>query len=203
MIVSCQHPLLSLISPPTVLNIRSALPSNRQSFALFLRLDALTHNKFTSLTYLSTYILPMARSDVQTLPLMAVNHISFAVPSPQDTARFFEKLLGFKRLKRPAAFENSFDGAWVCGMGLEVHFVQPTSSKRTNRSNRLSNVGKNLPIDPRNDHLSFLCTDRGENSPWRRVVDTLKAWDVRYVERNFPEDDLRQVSLKLVLFTFP
>lgn len=133
-----------------------------------------------------------------TLPLISVNHISFAVPQPRQTADFFQSVLGFKKLRRPAAFVDSFDGAWVCGMGLEIHFIQPThpnSNAVIHRvHDRLRNASADQPIDPRNDHLSFLCVDSGPTSAWDSVIRMLKEADVKYVERCFPEDDLKQVS---------
>lgn len=132
------------------------------------------------------------------LPLISVNHISFAVPFPRKTASFFVNVLGFKILKRPDAFEKSFDGAWVCGMGLEVHFIQPTApspsaTKLHHVHDRLLNADPNLPIDPRNDHLSFLCTQGSPNSAWDTIVRMLEEANVRYIERSFPKDDLRQL----------
>lgn len=133
---------------------------------------------------------------ISKLPLVSVNHISFAVPSPKQTAKFFEQVLGFSIITRPQAFKTSFDGAWVCGMGLEIHFIQPItpSPVNLNRNNdRLSNIMADIPIDPRNDHLSFLCSDQGPNSPWEQVIYMLEKAKTKYLERSFPQDDLRQV----------
>lgn len=30
------------------------------------------------------------------------------------------RVMGFQTIPRPRAFENSFNGAWLCGMGLEL-----------------------------------------------------------------------------------
>lgn len=130
------------------------------------------------------------------LPLTSVNHISFAVPSPRQTADFFHRVLGFKRLPRPQAFEETFDGAWVCGMGLEIHFIQPTPDANPRRHTAAIPAEGRKAIDPRSDHLSFLCRRHPDprQSDWHRVVETLKRCDVDFLERSFPGDNLRQVS---------
>lgn len=131
------------------------------------------------------------------LPLLAVNHISFAVPQPRQTATFFESVLGFRRLRRPAAIASRVDGAWVCGMGLEIHFVQPSERNLTRKSRAAAaaaaahNGGD--AIDTRNDHLSFLCTDEREDSAFERIIQTLQQSNVQFATYLFPEDDLKQI----------
>lgn len=67
---------------------------------------------------------------------------------------FFVQVLGFQRIQRPSSFD-SFDGAWVCGLGLEIHFIQKDNiSDSSCRSvSRLDNITSDQPIDPSNDHL--------------------------------------------------
>ncbi|PXF45420.1 hypothetical protein BWQ96_04835 [Gracilariopsis chorda] len=124
------------------------------------------------------------------LPLLAVNHISFAVPQPRQTANFFEKVLGFKRLRRPAAIADRVDGAWVCGMGLEIHFVEPSECNLARKARR---AHSRKGIDTRNDHLSFLCTDDTEDSGFERIMQTLEQSNVEYATYAFPEDNLKQL----------
>lgn len=126
---------------------------------------------------------PPSFQTIKPLPILSVNHISFAVPSPIATSKFFQSTLGFRSLPQPdiAAFRTS---EWLCGMGLEIHFV-----KRQAISERLRQVD----LDPRNDHISFLCPDTGLGSPWGRVVDMLEASDVHFIERQFPDINMRQV----------
>lgn len=156
----------------------------------------------TSAPSVPSYPTPTKSLPLERLPVMSINHISFAVPLPQLTANFFHKVLGFRILKRPVSFE-SFDGAWICGMGLEIHFIAVPHDRDINLPNRrqalgqdrLQNLEHDKEIDPRNDHLSFLCTDTEVDSPYQIVKRTLSNNDVRYVEREFPKDDLRQVRL--------
>lgn len=128
------------------------------------------------------------------LPLTSVNHISFAVPRPQETAAFFQRVLGFARLARPAAFEETFDGAWVCGMGLEIHFIAGAGPR-----------ARAARIDPCSDHLSFLSRDAADPaaSDFVRVRDTLAQASVPFLERDFPRDNLRQVRLQTRLCELP
>lgn len=145
----------------------------------------------------------LARIPRRPLPIRSVNHISFAVPSPSKTAEFFQTVLGFKLLPRPQAFEETFDGAWLCGMGLEIHFIQPTPGSRSRRPLVPVQL-KERAIDPRSDHLSFLCQWHPDpsNSDWHYVLETLDRHGVNYLERTFPQDDLRQVSC-ITTYTSP
>lgn len=33
---------------------------------------------------------------------------------------FFKSVLGFRELRRPTQFEDSFQGAWLCGLSVEM-----------------------------------------------------------------------------------
>jgi len=117
------------------------------------------------------------------LPLVQVNHVSYAVPSPLITARFFEKVLGFKRLRRPLSFETDFDGAWLCGLGMEVHLIQETENAPSPPSSPTTKT-----LDPRANHISFLT----ENID--TVIVALKRRNVSFEE--FAPDDIRQLFFK-------
>lgn len=126
---------------------------------------------------------------IRNLPLVTVNHISFAVPYPKLTASFFVKVLGFQELNRPP-FLDTVDGAWICGLGIELHFIEKKADNLVSRP--LTRFPSSLcddPIDTRNDHLSFLSADHFD-----AIVDVLKSFTVKYVVRKFPGEDLRQVS---------
>ena len=129
-------------------------------------------------------VVTVHQGNVGKLPLVMINHVSYAVPQPQVTAQFFEDVLGFKRIKRPESFQNSFDGAWLCGMGVEIHLVQP-HRKKLLKNERFPRTFDE--IDPRSDHLSFLCNDMDS------VISALKKWNAKYLQREFHEDKLRQV----------
>ncbi|CDF38007.1 unnamed protein product [Chondrus crispus] len=86
-------------------------------------------------------------------------------------------------------------------MGLEIHFIQPTPGARSRR--QLVPVLLNeKAIDPRSDHLSFLCQWHKipSRSDWHLVIETLDRHGVEYLERTFPEDDLRQPCNHLPCF---
>jgi hypothetical protein len=87
-------------------------------------------------------------------------------------------VLGFTRIERPQAFE--FDGAWLCGKGIEVHLIQSEDAAEATP-----------PLDPKSDHLSFLCHDI------MLVQRVLHECGVDFVRQTFHENDLRQVCLML------
>ncbi|CAN8077264.1 unnamed protein product [Agarophyton chilense] len=126
------------------------------------------------------------------LPVLGINHISFAVPQPLHTARFFETVLGFKPLKRPASIAKAVDGAWICGLGLEIHFIQSTERALLRQRPPAARTRRGT-IDPRNDHVSFLCTDRDGDSDFERIIASLQQDGVEYVTRCFDEDHLKQL----------
>jgi hypothetical protein len=84
-------------------------------------------------------------------------------------------VLGFAAVQRPQGFE--FDGAWLCGRGIEVHLIQDEEPRRIMR-----------PINPKSDHLSFLCHDMD------LVERVLVDHGVEYVNQTFSQDGLHQVS---------
>lgn len=102
------------------------------------------------------------------------------MPNPSNTAAFFEQVLGFRRLRRPPSFD-SFDGAWLCGLGMEVHLIQ----QRTNISDRIANE-----LDPRADHISFLTPDID------LVSCELRKRNVKYVQNEFEADAIRQLFFR-------
>lgn len=121
------------------------------------------------------------------VPLRTFNHISYAVPSPIETANFFEHVLGFNRIPRPTELNSEAEGAWICGMGVEIHFILqlPNSLPRGLDVN-------SAPINTRADHLSFLCPFSEVH--WNAVRDTLKSAGIQFVDRTLPTRDLHQVS---------
>lgn len=49
------------------------------------------------------------------LPLLSLNHVSFACKSVSESVKFYEDVLGFVLIKRPSSFD--FEGAWcVCSL---------------------------------------------------------------------------------------
>lgn len=54
------------------------------------------------------------------LPLRSLNHISRVCKDVEETAKFYEEVLGFYKVKRPSSFD--FDGYWCVPAGGAVHF---------------------------------------------------------------------------------
>lgn len=81
------------------------------------------------------------------LPLLSLNHVSFVCKSVYNSVRFYEDVLGFVLIKRPSSFD--FEGAWLFNYGIGIHLLESTAVP--------PNKGKK--INPRDNHISFQCTD--------------------------------------------
>ncbi|KAL5706594.1 Glyoxylase I 4 [Ranunculus cassubicifolius] len=84
------------------------------------------------------------------LPLLSLNHVSFVCKSVIESADFYQQVLGFVLIRRPSSFK--FEGAWLFNYGIGIHLLQSTS---------ISADGERKPkaINPKDDHISFQCTD--------------------------------------------
>ncbi|OVA12874.1 Glyoxalase-like domain [Macleaya cordata] len=83
------------------------------------------------------------------LPLLSLNHVSFVCKSVIESARFYQEVLGFVLIKRPSSF--NFEGAWLFNYGIGIHLLQ---------CNSVNDVrAKPLVINPKDNHISFQCTD--------------------------------------------
>lgn len=99
-----------------------------------------------------------------------------------QTENFFVDVLGFSRIRRPASLGERFEGAWLCGLGLELHLIEHPATATAS-----------LPcappeLDPQADHLSFLSHDIDA------VSAALREREIDFVKQDLPEGT-RQVSL--------
>ncbi|XP_010271469.1 PREDICTED: uncharacterized protein LOC104607511 [Nelumbo nucifera] len=86
------------------------------------------------------------------LPLLSLNHVSLLCRSVSNSVRFYEQVLGFVSIKRPSSF--NFHGAWLFNYGVGIHLLENTSEN--------ANVpNQSRPINPKDNHISFQCTDVG------------------------------------------
>ncbi|XP_057976658.1 glyoxylase I 4-like [Malania oleifera] len=96
------------------------------------------------------------------LPLLSLNHVSFVCKSVSRSVRFYEDVLGFVLIKRPSSF--NFQGAWLFNYGIGIHLLEveevPTKKGR---------------INPKDNHISFQCTDMG------LVIQKLEDMSIEYV----------------------
>ncbi|XP_010263899.1 PREDICTED: uncharacterized protein LOC104602043 [Nelumbo nucifera] len=105
-------------------------------------------------------------SSPSTLPLLSLNHVSFLCRSISTSVRFYEDVLGFASIKRPSSFK--FNGAWLFNYGVGIHLLENTSVD--------ANILKeSRPINPKDNHISFQCTDV------EVVKMKLKEWGMKYV----------------------
>ncbi|RZC44749.1 hypothetical protein C5167_037699 [Papaver somniferum] len=83
------------------------------------------------------------------LPLLSLNHVSYLCKSVEESAKFYQEVLGFVLIKRPSSFK--FEGAWLFNYGIGIHLLQ---------CNSISDV-QQMPakINPKDNHISFQCTD--------------------------------------------
>ncbi|XP_052196751.1 glyoxylase I 4-like [Diospyros lotus] len=92
-------------------------------------------------------------SSCEALPLLSLNHVSLLVRSVWTSVRFYEDVLGFFLIKRPSSF--NFNGAWLYNYGIGIHFLENKSV------DEFEAVNEPRPINPKDNHLSFQCTDVG------------------------------------------
>ncbi|KAI3855374.1 hypothetical protein MKX03_025332 [Papaver bracteatum] len=83
------------------------------------------------------------------LPLLSLNHVSYLCKSVEESAKFYQEVLGFVLTRRPSSFK--FEGAWLFNYGIGIHLLQ---------CNSISDV-QQMPvkINPKDNHISFQCTD--------------------------------------------
>ncbi|KAJ4967613.1 hypothetical protein NE237_019462 [Protea cynaroides] len=92
-------------------------------------------------------------SSSEALPLLSLNHISLLCRSVAISARFYEDILGFVLIKRPSSFK--FNGAWLFNYGVGIHLLE------NNSVNEYDMLFLSRPINPKDNHISFQCTDIG------------------------------------------
>uniref|UniRef100_A0A0D6R366 VOC domain-containing protein n=1 Tax=Araucaria cunninghamii TaxID=56994 RepID=A0A0D6R366_ARACU len=109
--------------------------------------------------------------DPEPLPLLSLNHISLVCNSLQLSLAFYQKVLGFVLVKRPSSF--NFDGAWLFNYGVGIHLLQSETSD--------TEPPKKTMINPRDNHLSFQCTNIGVTEK------RLQEMKIDYVKRVIEE----------------
>ncbi|KAF3440775.1 hypothetical protein FNV43_RR19061 [Rhamnella rubrinervis] len=118
-------------------------------------------------------------SNCEALPLLSLNHVSLICRSVWASARFYEEVLGFVLIKRPSSFK--FNGAWLYNYGIGIHLIENPSLDEYDTVNELR------PINPKDNHISFQCTDVG------LVKRRLREMGMRYVTA-LVEDDGAKVD---------
>ncbi|AET03826.1 lactoylglutathione lyase/glyoxalase I family protein [Medicago truncatula] len=88
------------------------------------------------------------------LPLLSLNHVSILCRSVLDSMRFYEEILGFGLIKRPSSFK--FNGAWLYNYGFGIHLLE-----NPNYDEFDTPMSESRPINPKDNHISFQCTDVG------------------------------------------
>ncbi|XP_068640504.1 glyoxylase I 4-like [Aristolochia californica] len=90
-------------------------------------------------------------TDISPLPLLSLNHVSFLCRSVSDSVRFYVDVLGFVLIKRPSSFK--FHGAWLFNYGVGIHLLEHNPLEEFPQKSR--------PINPKDNHISFQCSDMG------------------------------------------
>ncbi|KDP46697.1 hypothetical protein JCGZ_06485 [Jatropha curcas] len=116
-------------------------------------------------------------SSCEALPLLSLNHISLLCRSVWTSMRFYEEVLGFVLIKRPSSFK--FNGAWLYNYGIGIHLIENPAI------DELDPIVKPHPINPKDNHISFQCTDVGLAK--RR----LQEMGMRYVTQVVEDDGNR------------
>jgi catechol 2,3-dioxygenase-like lactoylglutathione lyase family enzyme len=78
------------------------------------------------------------------LPLDSINHLAREVADVDRSVNFYEQVLGFRPIRRPAFH---FRGAWLFGYGVQLHIIE----------GKVSPPGP--AISPRADHVAFHTSD--------------------------------------------
>ncbi|KAG5534590.1 hypothetical protein RHGRI_022641 [Rhododendron griersonianum] len=102
----------------------------------------------------------------EALPLLSLNHVSLLVRSVWTSVQFYEDVLGFGLIKRPSSF--NFHGAWLFNYGIGIHLLENKSIDEYDA------INEPRPINPKDNHISFQCTDVG------LVKRRLEAMGMRY-----------------------
>ncbi|KAF4371877.1 hypothetical protein CsatB_024697 [Cannabis sativa] len=120
-------------------------------------------------------------SNCESLPLLSLNHVSILCRSVWASARFYEEVLGFVLIKRPSSFK--FNGAWLYNYGIGIHLIENPSLM--DEYDSMDEIIR--PINPKDNHISFQCTDVG------LVKRRLQEMGMRYVTA-LVEDDGAKVD---------
>ncbi|WVZ86562.1 hypothetical protein U9M48_033321 [Paspalum notatum var. saurae] len=92
------------------------------------------------------------------LPLVRLNHVSFQCESVEASVDFYQRVLGFEPVKRPASLD--FAGAWLHKYGMGIHLLQ--RGLDSGSINAPAAAARPPPaINPKGNHISFQCTDMG------------------------------------------
>lgn len=98
------HSIIHYINPPR--NLRDFNPITNFHFFFSLVLN------FFKKSWFLNFFLCVLEKMKNPLRLKSVNHISIVCNSVEKSVDFYQKVLGFYPVKRPASF--NFHGAWYC-----------------------------------------------------------------------------------------
>ncbi|KAK9129605.1 hypothetical protein Sjap_010092 [Stephania japonica] len=115
--------------------------------------------------------------DSAPLPLLSLNHVSLLCRSVKASVMFYQDVLGFVLIKRPSSF--NFDGAWLFNYGVGIHLLKNGSISTVDIVRELR------PINPKDNHISFQCTDIG------LVKLRLEEMGIEYVKGTVEEGGIR------------
>ncbi|KAG6587921.1 hypothetical protein SDJN02_15534, partial [Cucurbita argyrosperma subsp. argyrosperma] len=107
------------------------------------------------------------------LRLKAVNHISIVCNSVEKSVDFYQRVLGFYPVKRPASF--TFHGAWLYNYGMGIHLLQSCEADEK---------PKKRVINPKDNHLSFQSENMGATEK------QLKEMRIEYVKCEVEDDGI-------------
>ncbi|XP_026396916.1 uncharacterized protein LOC113291616, partial [Papaver somniferum] len=105
------------------------------------------------------------------LPITSMNHISLICRSAKKSLDFYQNVLGFLPIRRPASFK--FHGAWLHNYGIGIHLLQ---------SENPENMSKKMNINPKDQHISFQCESM------TIVENKLQQKGIDFVQRTVEED---------------
>ncbi|KAK4361488.1 hypothetical protein RND71_020440 [Anisodus tanguticus] len=94
-----------------------------------------------------------------------------------NSVRFYEDVLGFCLVKRPSSF--NFHGAWLYNYGIGIHLLENKAMEDLDVND------EQRPINPKDNHISFQCTDVD------LVKKMLEEMGMRYVTAVVEEEGIK------------
>ncbi|KAI3892266.1 hypothetical protein MKX03_030668 [Papaver bracteatum] len=105
------------------------------------------------------------------LPITSMNHISLLCRSAKESLDFYQNVLGFLPIRRPASF--NFHGAWLFNYGIGIHLLQSENPEK---------MPKKMNINPKDQHISFQCESM------TIVEKKLQQKRIDFIQRTVEED---------------
>lgn len=110
----------------------------------------------------------------ESLVLVALNHVARRTRHLAESTAFYRDVLGMRVVARPPF---TFDGAWLCGGGIQLHLIAEGQPDAVEPS----------PIETRANHISFAVADIDS------MEQRLRDFAIPYVRKEIPDWNVPQI----------